>query len=197
MMSVFATKLKTTKGRELVRQHCTTFDAQAVYAALYTYSVGSTKADDECQQLNEFLLTADASAWNGSMHDFIVYFKDKVKDYNEKSAVQFQPDQVRTFIEKAVSKVPDLAIIKTQAKQLAKIGHQITLEQYYELLEDAAMSYDIKHGHALPQQPRHSKWHVYTYQTPLEPYSIETHDLYDPPDSNKPFDLDTPVSCSS
>ena len=72
------------------------------------------------------------------MQDFIAYFKDKVKDYNEKSDVPFKPEQVKAFVEKAVRGVPDLAIMKTQARQLAKLGHTVSLPQYYELLEDAA-----------------------------------------------------------
>ena len=158
------------------------------------YCVASTKADDECQQLNEFLLTADATAWRGSMQDFIAYFKDKVKDYNEKSDVTFKPEQVKAFVEKAARGVPDLAIIKTQARQLAKLGHTVSLPQYYELLEDAAMAYDLTHGRASSTQPRRSRRHVYEHAQLSEPYTVENHDVFhDYDDNNDPFDIDTPL----
>ena len=101
---------------------------------------------------------------------------------------------MKTFVEKAVRGVSDLAIIKTQARQLVKLGHTVSLPQYYELLEDAAMAYDLTHGRASSTQPRRSRRHVYEHAQLSKPYTVENHDVFhDYDDNNDPFDIDTPL----
>ena len=94
MMSVFAATLKTTKGKQLLKKHAETSNSQKVHVELKEHCLKSTHADDERQQMNEFLLTAKASNWNGSLQDFVACLCKKANECNQKSSVPFNDNQI-------------------------------------------------------------------------------------------------------
>ncbi len=193
MISVLSTTLKNTKGQELVRDYAATHDAQKVLEELHKHCTESTQAADECRKIQNFLLTAKAEDWDGNMFSFIAYLKDQAKSHNDKTKVKLTDTQICGYIENAVSSIPDLSGIKKTAELPEKAtGKPLPLIQYYELLEQAALDYDIKVSKA-SNKPYHSKRHVYAHD--LSHDSFEAHmdadydDFYDP----GTFDLDTPL----
>ena len=58
MLAVFADKLQTDKGKALVQQYSSAVDAQSIYRELKKYSLRSTQAEDDAEQLMNYLLTS-------------------------------------------------------------------------------------------------------------------------------------------
>ena len=191
----FDKTLLSTKGCELVRKYYEKQDAQKLYEDLCNHCLHSTVADNECDQINDFLINASANVWNGSMFDFISCIKEKAKDYNDKSDTPFTEAQVCKLLEHAVSDIPDLKAIKTTAKQTVKANNKhLTLLDYYHLLEEAALDYDIKMGRTTNSIPctswRPVKHALYAHDTQVDTYDVQEHDFDVPP-----LDDDTFYDC--
>ena len=112
-MSVFSSKLMTTKGKELVRQYTPARNAQKIYSELTEHCNKSTKAKAECAEIADFLLNARLENWPGSAFDFIAHLRSQIQSYNEKSSSPYTDEQQRTFLEQAVENVPALSNIET------------------------------------------------------------------------------------
>ena len=77
LFAVLCTKLKTSKGKELIRQYSKTRDAQAILRDLDEYHTKSTKAGINSGELLKYITTArlgPSSKWNGNTKDFIIYW---------------------------------------------------------------------------------------------------------------------------
>ena len=197
MMGVFQKTLLSTKGKSLMRKYHDTSNAQKVYEGYAEHCLHSTKADNECSQIYEFLLTTRATEWTGPMYDFIAYMKEQMESYNEKSDPEFTDAQQQKFIEKAVNGIPTLKAIKTTAQQIAFANNKVlTFDKYLALLEQAALDYDIEMGHTSTKAPRQLKsatrWGVYASdQINDDPYNVNELAIDDTYDDY--IDIDTPL----
>jgi len=78
LFSVFVDKLTTDKGKSYVRQHATTFDAQAIYRDLCAYHTSSTHA-----QLDTSAKLTWRDRFPGGHSAFIAYFVEQLRLYDE------------------------------------------------------------------------------------------------------------------
>ena len=182
MLAVFADKLQTEKGKSLVQMYTVTADAQKIYAELQVYALKSTQAEDDAEQIHEYLLTSRAndSHWNGTMANYILDWLAKAQEYNDKSDVLLSDEQQRMYLQHAVSAIPELATVKTTAKTIAKTtGKKLDFTNYCELLSDAAQQYDINLGKN--KVPRRSpRRHIYNTDVEASGAALDT--FYDPED---------------
>jgi hypothetical protein len=74
---LFSTVLLTDKGKSLVRQYASTFDAQKVFCDLTVY------ANTEAADLLTYITSSKFGdgTWKGKAHGFILNWQDKVRQY--------------------------------------------------------------------------------------------------------------------
>jgi len=194
MMGVLASKLMSNKAKQLIRQYAATHDAQKILEQYHNHCTTSMQADDDCACIQEFLLTTKAEDWPGSMLDYFVLLRDKAQEFNEKAPTVMTPAQIRSHIERAVANIPDLGTIKQTARQLEKITSKpLTLQQYFDLLEDACITYDVKVGKRAGKQ-RNPRRSVYQHDVSYDPHPYQDlDDNHEPYFSSDTFDLDSPL----
>ena len=152
MYTVFECTVQISKGKDLVRQHETDFDAQTLYADLLDYLKHSTKgllaAADILAYLTSARLTPDH--WKGTAHDCLLHWKDQMRQYENlvDSADHLTGNVKRTLLESSVHPLNELCHVKAESDQhYTRTGTALTFEQYESLLISAAITYDEKFKH--------------------------------------------------
>jgi hypothetical protein len=79
--ALFDKVLLTDKGKSLVRQYASTFDAQKVFRDLTVYANTSTMAAPEAADLLTYIMSSKFGngTWKGKAHGFILNWQDKVR----------------------------------------------------------------------------------------------------------------------
>ena len=153
MMSVFHHCLKTDQGKDIVREHLVTGDAQKVYADLCHHMSKSTGARITAGQTLAYLVNAsfDPKTWTHGAKSFILHWTNQARVYNEMVANErrLHPSVLVTFLQKAVKNVDDLRAVATTA-EVASGGSGTTIsndfERYKKYLLSAAADYDDVHA---------------------------------------------------
>ena len=143
-----------------------TSNAQKIYDELLAHHNTSTKADAEAEDILHYLITAkvDDGKWKGDTDSFLLHWEKQVEIYNDKSVDKIQEAHQRMYLEQAVRGIPELAVVKTTAKTVAKQNKSpVTYEMYLDLLHDAAMQYDLTIGKTSPHDKRRGKRNVYNH----------------------------------
>jgi hypothetical protein len=85
MYAVFERTLLSDKGKALVRLHLDDYNAQKLYAALCEYSLQSTKASINSQDLLQYITSnrLGDGKWKGSTHAYILHWQDQVRRYED------------------------------------------------------------------------------------------------------------------
>ena len=83
--AVLESKVLTTKGKEIVRQHKLTHDARATYTALLKHHCSSTASTIAACDITAFLTTPTIGNGRvkGSTSDFISYWRDQARLYQQ------------------------------------------------------------------------------------------------------------------
>jgi hypothetical protein len=186
--SVLSTKVLTDEGKLIVRDHETTFDAQAAYKQLLQHHRKSAAARLESAATLSYITSAKYDPSTGkSALAFINYWYEKVRVYDSQrnSARRFPDEQKRVMLENAVQGVPQLRTVTDTTNTLEAHGggESFGFLTYFNLLKDAAANYDNAQGKT-KNAPRRALMHdiirdddfVYTY------------------DESDDYDIDTPVS---
>jgi hypothetical protein len=181
MYAVFKKHLLSDKGKALVRTYHQTADAQAVYRDLRDYALSSTKASMGSRDLLTYITSSRLGdgTWKGGTHAYILNWQDQLRKYQDLIPVKdhFSADLKRAMLENAVSQVPELRAIKTQADHAkTQSGKHLTYLQYCSLLASAAQQYDDQFA----QSSVKTKNRRSVYQHELEEYE-------------QPFDIDLDV----
>ena len=149
MYAVFTTILQTDKGKALVRENASSYDAQAVHRELYQHAQCSTRSSVEAADLLTYITSArlGTGIWKGSTEASIIHWQDQVRKYEQlvDAADCFSESVKRTMLENAVNSVDDLRAVKAQADQFqVRMGTPITYDHYISLLQSASQAYDSK-----------------------------------------------------
>ena len=142
MFSVFNATLLTDKGKNIVRKHLSTMNAQAVWDELVQHMTNSTKGFTEKRRLTEYVCTVVLDDnFKGTTHNFILHFQEQFRKLDEltpdpKDQMSF--DVRLTLLQKAVANIPELAIVSTldeynQVLHKSK-GARISFDNYFDLL---------------------------------------------------------------
>lgn len=145
--AVFERCLLHIKGKSLVREYDTSYDAHALYAKLLDYHTKSTSASLESSALLAYItnVKVDDGQWKGSAESFILHWHDQLRKYESlrPNTNALSDDMKRTILENAVHPIEELRIVKTQAEQhTIQKGTTLTYDQYFDLLTSAAQAYD-------------------------------------------------------
>ena len=146
MYAVFVQIIQTDKGKAYVREHRDDHDAQAVFRKLETHALKSLKASLESTTLLRYLTTTKlgVDTWKGTAHSFILHWLEQVRLYNDLSSTTDLSDELTlTLLQNAVHDFKPLRAVKDNADQhKTHTGNELTLEQYVNLLESAAINHD-------------------------------------------------------
>ena len=151
MFAVFNNILKTDTGKNLVRQHEKTRNAQAVYKALSDYALRSARASMDASNLLTYITTARLGdgKWKGGTEAFILNWVDQVRKYHEvvKAGSHFSDEQQLTMLQNSVMDIEELCAVQTTAEQLqSQVGKSLTFSSYLSLLKSTAARLDEKSG---------------------------------------------------
>ena len=120
MYAVFEKTLLTDKGKALVRQYQSTFDAQKIYDLLSNYAMHSTKTSMNASSLLSYITTTNLAdgKWRGTSHAFILHWQDQIRKYHDLAPQQvLSADLQHMLLQNAVHPVMELRQVKLQAKQ--------------------------------------------------------------------------------
>lgn len=161
MYSVFLATLKTHQSINILRAHEHSMDAQAIYKELVAaYTQGATGSAKVAALEDEIgMLALDPSSWNKKTEQFFDLWNHKVLELETIRDHRVTDNEKRRWITKAL-RLHDLsqAILnaETMEETLTTIhGSKTTLtwHQFYRLLRNAAIKYDIAHS-PTPRVPR-------------------------------------------
>jgi hypothetical protein len=120
--AIFDKILLTDKGKSLVRQYASTFDAQKVFRDLTVYYNTSTMAARVASDLLTYIMSSKFGngTWKGTAQGFILNWQDKVQQYESilPAKDHLTATIKRNLLENAVGQVQELRAIKTQLQSL-------------------------------------------------------------------------------
>ena len=109
----------TDKGKELVRDHESDSDAQAVYKKLQEHHLTSTKAMIDSSTILSYIKSEiiGYGEWKGTTESFIRHWKNQVRLYERQidKKDHFSDALKRTMLENAVHPIADLRQVKSNA----------------------------------------------------------------------------------
>ena len=180
MYDVLNKVVQTSKGKELLRSHHKTFNAQKVYELLCTHYQTSTAADIAAQDTYQYIITARIDAYRGTAEQFIMHWFEQVRLYEETSETEahLTGPQKKTLLVLAVASNPDLAQIDNNYNTMLSLDPTMkpSIDQYRSLLLSAAVKYDRRTGSVKKNPVRQVYAHDNTYAD----------------DADLTFDIDTP-----
>ena len=124
MYLVFCKTLLTDKGKALVRDHQEHSDAQMIYTSLVEYYTTETLGAAQQTRLLEYLTMArlgEGTSWNGTTNAFVLHYLEQFCQYKSVTPDEQHicPALKLILLQNAVSNVPNLHHIKTQALQIS------------------------------------------------------------------------------
>lgn len=185
MYAVFERCLLHIKGKALVREFETTYDAHALYIKLLAYHTQSTTASLDSSEILAYITTIRLGdgTWRGNTESFIIHWLDELRKYESiiPSGAGLSEEQKRSTLENAVYPISELRAVKTQAQQNAVYsGQQLTFDQYYDLLTSAAQAYDRQFTvKERPRVRRVLEHDLYTAEYDCQPFYDEPPEAYD------------------
>ena len=159
LYNVLTHSLQTEMGKSLVIEHSKTRDAQKVYAGLVKYYTTSSVATYGTTRIMKYLTTAKYdSAWSGSSTSFLLHWKNQYQQFNDlvRPEERLNDRIARTLLSTAVAECPDMRNILTIIDINNTNGNttDINFDQYFTLLQTAAIAYDKKHNLDTPRRSR-------------------------------------------
>ncbi|KAG7344871.1 reverse transcriptase RNA-dependent DNA polymerase [Nitzschia inconspicua] len=138
--------VKTDKGREIIRKHFSTKDAQKAYEELHTHSQRSAGALISTNEIYQYLIHADITEWSGYTEKFLLHWFEQVRLYeNNADPSAFLSDtQKLQLLANAVQGHPTLCLVQDQLDAITAYDpkKKPTIEQYKSLLFNAAVRKD-------------------------------------------------------
>ena len=137
--SVFVRTLLMDTGRQLVHKFMgEKYAAQKIYKELVQHYQVSMKASIDGASILHYITDEDISSWTGTTLSFIKHFTEQFHklDTLRGSNRKLDDDTKKVMLERAVSPIAQLRQVANNAALFkVQTGHDMTLEQYQQLLE--------------------------------------------------------------
>ena len=180
MYDVFNSIIQTTMGRHFVQKYFTTRDAQALWTEYSHYMRRSTRADIE----KEDLLTALTSnrldsGYKGTTQKFIVDWLRDIRIYESltQTASHFPDAMKKAMLQNALNNVKIFRNVKdNELLEIAKGRGSLNYEQYVDVVQGVASSYDMRANKARLRQPTASRFVNETNHLQEFDHDDEIHD---------------------
>ena len=137
----------TDKGKQILKAHLDTCDAQLAFQELCAHSLQSTAAKISSSTLLTYITSAKINdgQWRGTTTGFIIHWKEQVRKYYKLVATEefFSDSQQKTMLQNAVHALPESRQVKTNAELQSTISKKdIIFTEYDSLLQSSAAQYD-------------------------------------------------------
>ena len=145
MYAVFQKSILTDKGKEIVRKYTDTSNAQKIYEEYYWYCMDSINSRLGAKKYLAYITNSSLGdgKWHGTLHKYIIHWREQARTYNTMvpQAKKMGTEVLLQLLQNAVHPHNDLRNVYTTA-QLAETngGKTLTFDQYYQLLETAAIA---------------------------------------------------------
>ena len=154
--------VRTTSGRDILANHLGNQDGRSALWELCQHARTSTAAKLRARDiLGDLVNTPLTSSWNRPLVDYISWFGNKVRDYNDlvdDPAERLSAPQIRTMLERNVARATKLAdVTRLELMEIARGLPPYTLEQYVSLLKSAAATVDRQQGRLPTRTSRPSR----------------------------------------
>ena len=188
--AILESKVLTSKGKEIVRKHDATANAQLAYKELLAHHTNSTSAQIAARDIQSYFTTAKFGdgVFRGGATDFIGHLQQQFALYEKLTQTTLPDEQKLLQMSRAVATIPELRQVKNTADILATAsGNAVQYSGYLALLQSSAAQYDD----GLKRKPKRM---IYAHET--DPYQ-QYYDAYAHEAvyfDGEPYDIDTPVS---
>ena len=178
LFKVIQDKMILPAGKAIVDAHENTMDTRMLWKALVDHFSKSTVTEIRSQTLSTWITSTRLAegGWNGSHQNYIYKCSKAYKDYNEISAEPFTDSQCVQFLSNSLIGVPHLEtvlITDRTSRRVTGNTSKITLEEYVQLLSQAAALYDSRNS----SRKVGRKAHVSEFQGEEDNYQATIHDM--------------------
>lgn len=133
--SVLTNSIQTAKGEAIVKKYESTKNAQKVCHLLVEHHMDSVVADAQADVLFTKITATTIPPFNQdkTYEAYITIFRSNVRQYNKLADTPMDEATELTHLRNYVSTIRDLAVIKTQAKLLARLDKSKSLDPSVEI----------------------------------------------------------------
>ena len=148
-MSVFVEKLLTDHAQEMIKRYSTErYAAQKVWEEVTKNAENSAAATNESSRLLEKITAMkwSQSTWSGTLEAYVRQWHSLMRQYEHLHGEVFKDNGKISLIQVSCGTHPALRAVENTAIQLREANGSTpqTFEQYYQLLINAAQTYDTR-----------------------------------------------------
>ena len=134
-------------AKTIVTKHLTDKNTREIWTEICEHYDASMSSKLRAQQLSTYITSTrlHTCGWNGKQTNFIMHWKTVARDYNEISTSPFTEEQLKTFLNAALSGTPGLNTIlqlNNSARRAAGNNTDIGYEEYIQFLLEQAQVHD-------------------------------------------------------
>jgi hypothetical protein len=112
LYAILESQVETAKGKAIIRNHKSTFDAQKAYEELQEYYLNSTKASLSSVKILGYITSAKIGdgSWHGTSENFILNWQEQIRLYEQLTppSSHFSDEQKLTMLQTAVHLLQEL-----------------------------------------------------------------------------------------
>jgi hypothetical protein len=148
LYAVLEAKVETAKGKSIIRQYESTYDAQKAYEKLEEHHLTSNTTMFAANKIMEYLTTMRIKdgSWHGSLENFLMNWQEQFQRYIclVPAASHYKDEQKLAMLQATVHPLRELQQVKNTAPLIkqANSGKDLTYDNYLQLLAHAASDYD-------------------------------------------------------
>jgi hypothetical protein len=148
LYAVLEAKVKTAKGKSIIRQYENTYDAKKAYEKLEEHHLTSNTAMFAANKIMEYLTTVriNDGLWHGTLENFLINRHKQFRRYKRlvPAASHCKDEQKLAMLQVTVHPLRELRQIKNTSLLIkqANNGKDLTYDEYVQLLAHAPSDYD-------------------------------------------------------
>ncbi len=160
LYSVLEGTMMHSYAKTLVTKHVVNKDTRVLWTELCAYYDKSMVAKLRCQRISTYVTSSrkHTSNWRGSDTNFLLHWKEQLRQYAEIAPQDFTDGQKNDFLQACIAGTPHLSGIlqqNTTAARAAGIAREFTFEEYFNMVLEHAAVKDSSNN--LESNPRSRK----------------------------------------
>jgi len=186
--------MKTSFGKSLVTKYNGSPDSRAFWTEFQTFYKNSTHAETRANKITAYLTSnrLKDGSWKGTYKSYILNWREQTRELAEITTVnlKFNGEQLCTFLNLAMTGVPELNMVKRNIDMTTKAAATATgtpipdldFDHYVEELVNVSTTIDLGRTQAAGNRPRrfvgvHDIVFDGEETLPQDTYEIQAHDI--------------------
>ena len=196
LYKVFQDTMICAPARDIVTAHIQDKDTRAIWTEICEHFKTSMAGELRAQNTSTYLTSTRLHLmnWRGTQANFILHYKEQARQHSDMSDSPYTDKQKISFLNAAVSGVPNLATVyqlHMSSRKAAGNTTPLTFNEYCALLLTQAEVYDA--GNSNKKNPSVRR-EVNTHELIFEDNVVGTYDVQEDLEANvHEFDQDTPI----